>query len=460
MPSKRGLRIWQAEGAIIKEIIARMDKERITRISLEKEEKKPQAAEEAHLISYDRMKEQVEKELIGFLEKRGADAQAPPQISFEKGTTRILFSTNPITSGMLIDFILVIKKYIAHIRVHSFDNGYYAFQALNKNIFKTENILDNFKIEFFVLSSSSKVEMSKKGNLTQEEINLAIELFRHAVSAERQDPAYRLRMLGASIVEPDKDLGWDYIAGYDEVKRNIRESVILPIKNPAMYDSIARMTRKVFESNRPRAILFDGAPGVGKTTAARIIAGESDLPLVYVPVESIMSKWYGQSSQNLSQIFDACEDLGGAIIFLDEIDSLAGSRDQNMFEATRQILSVLLRRLDGIDSAASTITIGATNRKDDLDHALISRFDQIVFFPLPNAAERAAIFSNYAKNLAEAECSHMGERSEGLSGRNIKDICEYTERRWARKVLVKKLELSAPPFDFYRQTLRIWKETK
>ncbi|OHD67627.1 MAG: hypothetical protein A2W19_11360 [Spirochaetes bacterium RBG_16_49_21] len=331
---------------------------------------------------------------------------------------------------------------------------------MNANMFKTENVLDNFKVEFFGLSSSSRVEISKKGSLTQEEVNLVIELYKRANSSERQNPAIRLKALGATIVPPDNNLNWDYIAGYDEVKRKIRESIILPLKNPALYDSIARMTRKVFESNRPRAILFDGAPGVGKTTAARIIANESEISLVYVPIESIMSKWYGQSSQNLSQIFDACEDLGDAIIFLDEIDSLAGSRDQQMFEATRRVLSVLLRRLDGIDAAASTVTIGATNRKDDLDHALISRFDQTIYFPMPNAAERAAIFSNYARHLSEDECSHLGERSDNLTGRNIKDICEFTERRWARNVLVKKAEPSAPSFDFYRQTLRMWKEMK
>ncbi|MBN2161005.1 MAG: ATP-binding protein [Spirochaetes bacterium] len=419
-----------------------------------------QASEEQNVISYDRMKEQIEKQLLSFFEKGGAEGVAPPQISFEKGVTRIAFGTQPISPAMMIDFLLAVKKHLANIRVHAFDSGYYAFQAMNKNLFKTENMLDNFKVEFFVLSSSSRVEISKKGNLSQEEVNLVIELFLSANSSARQDPAYRLRLLGASIVEPDKNMDWDYIAGYDEVKRKIRESVILPLTNPGAYDSVARMTRKVFESNRPRAILFDGAPGVGKTTAARIIASESNIPLVYVPVESIMSKWYGQSSQNLSQIFDACEDMGGAIIFLDEIDSLAGSRDQNMFEATRQILSVLLRRLDGIDAASSTITIGATNRKDDLDHALISRFDQTIFFPLPNTAERAAIFGNYARHLSEAERSHLGERSEGLSGRTIKDICELTERRWVRKALIKKQEPTAPPFEFYRQSLRIWKESK
>ena len=436
-----------------------MERERVSRLTKDKEEK-PSPPKEDHLIPYDRMKEQIDREVLAFYDKNGADETAPPQISFEKGATLIAFRTPAITAAMLVEFQLIIKKYLIHIRVHSFDSGYYAFQALNKNIFKTENILDNFKVEFFVLSASSRVEISKKGSLTQEEINLVVELFRHARSAARDDPAHRLRLLGASIVEPDPDLGWDYIAGYDEVKRKIRESIVLPLTNPAMYDSIAKLTRKVFESNRPRAILFDGAPGVGKTTAARIIAGETDAPLVYVPVESIMSKWYGQSSQNLSQIFDACEDMGGAIIFLDEIDSLAGSRDQNMFEATRQILSVLLRKLDGIDAAASTVTIGATNRKGDLDHALISRFDQTIFFPLPNAAERAAIFGNYACHLSDDERAHLGERSDGMSGRTIKDQCEFAERRWARNVLVKKLEPTAPPFDYYRHALKVWKESK
>ncbi len=416
-------------------------------------------SDEDILISYDRMKEQLEKELLPFYDRNGEAALAPPVISFEKGNTRISFGCSPLTSGMMADCMLAIKRHIANVRIHSFEDGYYAFQAMNRNLFKPEGMLDNFKIEFFVLSATSKVEIQKKGNLSQEEINLVVELFRMTRSSSGQDPAALLRLLGSTVVEPDESIDWDYIAGYDEVKRKIRESIILPLKNPVVYDSIARMTRKVFESNRPRAILFDGAPGVGKTTAARVIAGETDIPLVYVPVESIMSKWYGQSPRNLSQIFDACEEMGGAIIFLDEIDSLAGSRDHDMFEATRQVLSVLLRRLDGIGAATSTITIGATNRREDLDHALISRFDQTIFFPLPNAAERAAIFSNYARHLADEEHATLGDGSEGMSGRTIKDICEFAERRWARKTLIKKLKPSAPAFDVYRQTLRIWKET-
>ena len=79
---------------------------------------------------------------------------------------------------------------------------------------------------------------------------------------------------------------------------------------------------------------------------------------------------------------------------------------------------------------------------------------------LPNPAECAPIFGNHARHLSDDECAHLGERSEGLSGRTVKDICEFTERRWARNVLVKKLEPTAPPFDYYRHSLRLWKEGK
>jgi len=190
------------------------------------------------------------------------------------------------------------------------------------------------------------------------------------------------------------------------------------------------------------------------------IAGEVKVPLVYVPIESIMSKWYGQSSQNLAQIFEAADEMGGAIIFLDEIDALAPSREQNMFEATRRVLSVLLRKLDGLDSASSTLTIGATNRMMDLDHALISRFDQTIHFPLPNAKERAAIFGNYAMHLGEEELAEISEMCDGLSGRTIKDICEFAERRWARMLIVKDLPPSQPDFKYYRHSVKQWTEKK
>ena len=410
------------------------------------------------LISYDSMKDQLEREVFSFLDRAGLgiDEYPLPKISFEKGTTQISFSLPALGDAMLSRFITLIKSQLENVRIHSFGDGYYAFQALNKNLFKADNILDNLKIEFFGLTANFRADISKKGNLGQDEINLAIEIYKSAVSTGRSDPVQQLKKLGASVYSDNGNIDWGYIAGYEEVKRQIRESIILPLQNPEVYDSIAKLTRKTFESNRPRAILFEGCPGVGKTTVARIIAGEVKIPMVYVPIESIMSKWYGQSSQNLAQIFEAADEMGGAIIFLDEIDALAPSRDQNIFEATRRVLSVLLRKLDGLDSASTTLTIGATNRMMDLDHALISRFDQTIHFPLPNAKERSAIFGNYAKHLGEDELAEIGDMGDGLSGRTIKDICEFAERRWARMLIVKRLDASQPEFKYYKHSVKVW----
>lgn len=412
---------------------------------------------QSNVIPFERMKEIIETELNKFSETCGETHQLT--VEYQKGYTRIKFPLQPLTDIMLFDSLEVLKNHIEHIRIVSFEKGHYSFQALNSNLFNTENITDNFRIDFFSLINSY-AEISRKGELTMEEINSVIAIYKNLNSGLTFDPEGRLKSLGASIISSDSAPDWDYIAGYTETKRKIRESVILPLKNPETYNSVMRLTRKSPESNMPRAILFEGPPGVGKTTAARIIAHESSIPLVYVPVESIMSKWYGESSRNMAEIFDMCELMGGAVIFLDEIDSLAGSRDQNMFEATRRILSVLLRKLDGMDTAEKTVTIGATNRMTDLDPALISRFDQIIKFPYPNVEERAAIFSNYAKHLTEDECSHLGLKSVNLTGRNIKDICEQAERRWVRKIIVKDMEAAPPPFDYYRQSLQLWKNSQ
>ncbi len=411
----------------------------------------------SNVIPFERMKEIIGSEIGVSDLNEGSGTQL--SVEYLKGYTRIKFQIQPLTDIMLYDSLEVLKSHIEHIRIVSFEKGHYSFQALNTNIFNTENITDNFRIDFFSLINSF-IEVSKKGDLTMEEISSVISIYKKINSGVSFDPVGRLKTLGASVINSESAPDWDYIAGYAETKRKIRESIILPMQNPEIYDSVMRMTRKSPESNMPRAVLFEGPPGVGKTTAARIIAHESSIPLIYVPVESIMSKWYGESSRNMAEIFEMCELMGGAVIFLDEIDSLAGSRDQNMFEATRRILSVLLRKLDGMNPSENTVTIGATNRMNDLDPALISRFDQIIKFPYPNNEERAAIFSNYARHLSDDECSHLGLKSANLTGRNIKDICEQTERRWVRKIIVKNIEAAPPPFDYYRQSLQLWKNTQ
>ncbi|MEJ2761332.1 MAG: ATP-binding protein [Gammaproteobacteria bacterium] len=159
----------------------------------------------------------------------------------------------------------------------------------------------------------------------------------------------------------------------------------------------------------------------------------------------------------MAAIFDAAARFDRVILFLDEIDSLAGSREGGMFEATRRVLSVLLRKIDGFDTRDGILTIGATNRTEDLDRALLSRFDQIIRFPLPNRAERGSIYSAYARHLPREELIPLAEASASLSGRQIQDICEYAERRWARNLIARKEPPSPPPGSLY---LEITKEKR
>merc|ERR1712086_70790 len=184
------------------------------------------------------------------------------------------------------------------------------------------------------------------------------------------------------------------------------------------------------ETNRPRCVLFEGPPGCGKTTSAKIISQQVSIPLVYMPLEAIMSKYYGESVSKLAEIFEAAAAMGSVIVFIDEVDSLATSREAGLHEATRRILSTLLRKIDSFESEGEVLVICATNRKKDLDPALISRTDLSIRFELPDAKTRSEIFQRYAKQLTEDERMLLGELSVYLSGRDIADICKDAERRW------------------------------
>nr|CAB3451038.1 unnamed protein product [Digitaria exilis] len=228
-----------------------------------------------------------------------------------------------------------------------------------------------------------------------------------------------------SSVPMDGTVIWENLAGFEPQKREIEDTILLALQSPEVYDDIARGTRCKFETNRPRAVLFEGPPGTGKTSSARVIAKQAGVPLLYVPLEVVMSKYYGESERLLGSVFSLANDLpDGGIIFLDEVDSFAIARDSEMHEATRRILSVILRQIDGFEQDRRVVVIAATNRKEDLDPALIRCIFLLV-----------------------------------MSGRDIRDVCQQAERHWASKVcrlLIRgqvpkdeKGEPSLPPIDEY-----------
>ena len=309
----------------------------------------------------------------------------------------------------------------------------------------------NFKLEMPDLSDlpnlpdRSKIEQQVKGKMS---------------AMNQQQAMQQLEKLGCTVYSKQVNaaLQWESLAGYEKVKEDVEATVLLALQHPETYERIARKTREVYETNRPKAILFEGPPGTGKTTTAKIIASQTGVRMVYVPVESIVSKWYGESGKNLSKIFDACEALEDSIIFLDEVDALATKRGGgNMHEATRRTLSTLLRRIDGFKEKKSTIFVCATNRKEDLDPALLSRFDISVQFGLPNAQTRALIFARYAKHLEQEELLALSGAvvSGSMAGRDIKEVCQAAERKWASMLILGKTKeyvvSDAVPCQIYQE---------
>ncbi|PWA89624.1 P-loop containing nucleoside triphosphate hydrolases superfamily protein [Artemisia annua] len=314
---------------------------------------------------------------------------------------------------------------------------------------------------FRSLISSDKPEMEfiKQGSFTAEELDALVSVLKLAGSGQSRIADRRgetaptpsmdksitsLEGMGVKIyglkepkIEDSKsEISWENIAGYTQQKRDIEDTILLALQSPEVYDEIARGTRCKFETNRPRAVLFEGPPGTGKTSCARVIANQAGAPLLYVPLEVIMSKYFGESERLLGKVFTLANEIpNGAIIFLDEVDSFATSRDSETHEATRRILSVILRQIDGFEQDKKVVVIAATNRKQDLDPALLSRFDSMITFGLPDQQTRQEIVAQYAKHLSKTELAELAVATEEMSGRDIRDVCQQAERRWASKII-------------------------
>lgn len=332
-----------------------------------------------------------------------------------------------------------------------------------ENIKKQEGDLCILIFHSLITADKAEIEFMKPGSLTLKELEAFVSALQLAgrklgsnkslesrprEGTERKTTPEKtitsLQSMGVRIYGIDeppvdvesKKLSWDNIAGYEKQKREIEDTILLALHSPEVYDDIARGTRRKFESNRPRAVLFEGPPGTGKTSCARVIANQAGVPLLYVPLEIVMSKYYGESERLLGQVFSLANELpNGAIVFLDEVDSFAVARDSEMHEATRRILSVLLRQIDGFEQDKKVVVIAATNRKQDLDPALISRFDSMITFGLPDQRNRQEIAAQYAKHLTEPELVEFAKVTEGMSGRDIRDVCQQAERSWASKII-------------------------
>jgi hypothetical protein len=182
----------------------------------------------------------------------------------------------------------------------------------------------------------------------------------------------------------DDSITFADVGGQDAAKAEL-EMICLAVRDPAAFAA--------WGARPPKGILLFGPPGTGKTMLARALAKESGARFIHVRATDVVSKWYGEAERKLQQAFDWARSEPPAVLFFDEIDAIARSRD-DAHEATHRIVSTFLENLDGLVATQGVIVLGATNRPEAVDDALTrpGRFDRLVEVPLPSRDGRRAIF--------------------------------------------------------------------
>uniref|UniRef100_A0A0D9X7S6 AAA+ ATPase domain-containing protein n=1 Tax=Leersia perrieri TaxID=77586 RepID=A0A0D9X7S6_9ORYZ len=238
------------------------------------------------------------------------------------------------------------------------------------------------------------------------------------------------------IVEVPK-VSWEDIGGLDDVKRELQETVQYPVEHPDMFE--------MFGMSPSRGVLFYGPPGCGKTMMAKAIAKECKANFISIKGPELLTMWFGESESNVRSLFDKARQSAPCILFFDELDSIAVKRGNSVGDAggtPDRVLNQLLTEMDGINAKKTVFVIGATNRPDIIDPAMLrpGRLDQLIYIPLPDTASRIEIFK---ANLRKAPMSRhvdlpaMAASTEGFSGADIQEICQRACKLAVRE-LVKK----------------------
>lgn len=214
---------------------------------------------------------------------------------------------------------------------------------------------------------------------------------------------------------------WESVGGLEDVKRELIESVELPIKNPDLF--------KRFGIKPANGILLFGVPGTGKTLLAKAIATESEANFIPIRGPEIFSKWVGESEKAIREIFRKARQTAPSIIFFDEIDAIAPERGLDPgHKIIDTVVNQLLSEISGLQNLDQVMCIAATNRPEILDKALLrpGRFDKLIYVPLPDENARLSIFKIHTQNMpisSDVDLEKLAQLTNGYSGADIENIC-------------------------------------
>ena len=239
------------------------------------------------------------------------------------------------------------------------------------------------------------------------------------------------------------NVGWDQVGGLEDVKQALQEAVEWPLHYSDLLEQAG--------ARPPKGVLLYGAPGTGKTLVAKAIATQGGINFITVRGPELLSKWVGDSEKAVRELFKKARAAAPCILFLDELDSLAPARGRNAQDPVgERVVTQLLTEMDGISPATGVIVLGATNRPDMLDPALLrpGRFDTKIELPLPDREARRTILEVHlrGKPLEVSDVlDQLAEETEGWSGADLEVFCNRAAlNALSRTITARKAGRTAP----------------
>ena len=299
----------------------------------------------------------------------------------------------------------------------------------------------------FLVNISTECEKLKSGDLILvEQKNLTI---------IRKVPITKRFNIEKFVIVEKPTISWSDVGGLDNEIREIKEVVELPLKKPELFRRIG--------ITPPKGILLYGEPGTGKTLLAKAVAASTNSTFIEVVGSELVQKFIGEGAKLVKEIFEYARRKAPAVVFIDELDALAAKRIEVGTSGEREVnrtFMQLLAELDGFKPLDNVKIIGATNRKDILDPAIIrpGRLDRLLYVPIPNKEARLYIFKIHTKNMTfdkSINSLSIIERMENFSGAEIKAACTesgYFAIRENREFVTKD--------DFFKAIEKVKKEEK
>ena len=224
-------------------------------------------------------------------------------------------------------------------------------------------------------------------------------------------------------IETKPGITYEQIGGLEEQIREVKETVELPLTEPELFEKVG--------IEPPKGILLYGPPGTGKTLLAKAVANETNATFIKIVASEFVKKYIGEGARLVREVFELAKEKAPAIIFIDELDAVAAKRLKSSTSGDREVqrtLMQLLAELDGFESRGDIGIIGATNRPDILDPALLrpGRFDRFIEVPLPNVDGRRQILKIHTKNMSldeDVSLDSLADITDNMSGADLKAVC-------------------------------------